>query len=127
MGYKPAPSRDCPNGRLYSDSVAVPNVRRNAVAATVFSIESWLLPSLAGALLLGPTCLSAQQVANVHAEPPQSAQAAKRTTPISIDGKLDEAAWQQASPITSLRQFRPVEGGDPTLKTEIRVVYDGQA
>ena len=32
------------------------------------------------------------------------------TTAISIDGKLDEAAWSRAKPITDFHQQQPKEG-----------------
>jgi hypothetical protein len=48
----------------------------------------------------------------------------RREGDVSIDGKLDEAAWQRATPIGDLIQSQPNEGKPPTEKTEIRVLYD---
>ena len=56
-----------------------------------------------------------------------SASATRRTGPITIDGKLDEAAWAAATPITKFRQSQPNEGADATLATEIRILYDDEA
>ncbi|HEV8495749.1 MAG TPA: hypothetical protein VGQ56_02740, partial [Gemmatimonadaceae bacterium] len=36
-----------------------------------------------------------------------SAMAARRTSPIVLDAKLDEAAWQKAEPITEFKQIDP--------------------
>lgn len=46
---------------------------------------------------------------------------------IQLDGALDDAAWQAAIPITDFTQQEPVEGGTPSARTEIRVVYTEDA
>jgi hypothetical protein len=56
------------------------------------------------ALLLGPAALTAQQTASVHPEPPPVANAVRRSSAIAIDGRIDEAAWAKATPITQFRQ-----------------------
>ena len=43
---------------------------------------------------------------------------------IDVDGRLDEEVWERAIPITDFTQKEPVEGGTPSERTEIRVVYD---
>ena len=43
---------------------------------------------------------------------------------ISIDGVLDEASWRNAKPITDLVQYEPRQGETPSLKTEIRILFD---
>jgi hypothetical protein len=43
---------------------------------------------------------------------------------IDLDGRLDEAVWLQATPITDFTQQEPVEGAQPSEETEIRVLYD---
>ena len=43
---------------------------------------------------------------------------------IRLDGLLDEDAWARAVPIVDFRQQEPVEGGEPSERTEIRVLYD---
>ena len=50
-----------------------------------------------------------------------------RTSPIVIDGRLDEAAWAAATPITALRQYKPDEGAPASLPTDIRILYDDRA
>src|SRR5690242_2614484 len=79
---------------------------------------------------LAHTVAAQQTIAqrNAHLSAPvPSAAAALRTSPITIDGRLDEEAWKLVTPITELRQQRPVEGGPATLATEIRVLYDDEA
>ena len=47
--------------------------------------------------------------------------------PPKIDGVLDEEVWMKAIPINDFVMNRPVEGGVPTQKTEVRIVYDNKA
>ncbi|HEX8693873.1 MAG TPA: DUF5916 domain-containing protein [Longimicrobium sp.] len=54
-------------------------------------------------------------------------QAVERTTPIVLDGVLDEAVWQGGTPATSFVQFEPDEGKPATQRTEIRLAYDAEA
>lgn len=46
---------------------------------------------------------------------------------VDMDGLLSEGAWARAVPIDDFRQVEPLEGGDPTERTEIRVLYDDDA
>ena len=77
-------------------------------------------------LLASPLALPAQG-SSVHPTPPPVATAARRTGPITIDGRIDEAAWARATPITALRQTQPHEGAPASMPTEVRVLYDGEA
>jgi Domain of unknown function (DUF5916)/Carbohydrate family 9 binding domain-like len=79
-------------------------------------------------LVVGPVLAAAQQSnASVHPVPPPVAQAASRSGPIVIDGKLDDAAWQAATPITDFHQSFPNDGQPPSDRTEVRVLYDDDA
>lgn len=46
---------------------------------------------------------------------------------IGLDGRLDEAAWLSAPPISGFVQSDPVQGAAPTERTEVRVVFDDDA
>jgi len=46
---------------------------------------------------------------------------------IALNGKLDEAAWVRAAPVTSLTQTDPTEGAPATERSEIRILYDSEA
>ena len=48
-------------------------------------------------------------------------------TPISIDGSLNEAAWQTAGKADSFIQNSPTPGIPSTKRTEVRVLYDNKA
>ncbi|MBM3975458.1 MAG: carbohydrate binding family 9 domain-containing protein [Planctomycetes bacterium] len=43
--------------------------------------------------------------------------------PPRLDGRLDDACWQQALPIGAFTQVEPVEGASPIEATDVRVVY----
>ena len=43
---------------------------------------------------------------------------------VRIDGRLDDAAWQTATPITDFTQKEPVENAPPTDQMEVRLLYD---
>jgi len=49
------------------------------------------------------------------------------TAAIVIDGELNDAAWQKATPITTFVQRDPLEGAPATFRTEARVVSDSTA
>jgi hypothetical protein len=44
-----------------------------------------------------------------------------------IDGVLDEALWQRAAVISDFHQMNPVEYGEPSQRTEIRLFYTDEA
>ena len=91
------------------------------------------LPALAALLL--PASLAAQQindggvrelVAVPHAEAPE-ARAIRTLIGIRVDGRLDEAAWAEATPVTEFTQMDPDEGHPVSERTEVRFVYDDDA
>ena len=84
-------------------------------------------PLLWGALLAAPALLRAQQSSSVHPTPPLDGASARRTGEVTIDGRLTEAAWRGATPITTFRQFQPTEGAPASLPTEVRILYDDAA
>ena len=44
-----------------------------------------------------------------------------------IDGRLDEPVWANGAPIEDFVQQRPVEGADPTERTQVFIRYDDEA
>ena len=52
--------------------------------------------------------------------------AVRITEKISIDGHLDEQAWQLASPATGFIQWAPRPGEPATERTEVRFIYDDE-
>src|SRR6266511_1981436 len=53
--------------------------------------------------------------------------AARASSALAIDGRLDDSAWSEAQPVASLTQRVPREGAPPSQRTEIRVLYDDDA
>ena len=44
-----------------------------------------------------------------------------------IDGALDDAAWQSAHFTSDFAQKQPTEGATPSRRTEVAILYDGEA
>lgn len=61
------------------------------------------------------------------AGPRPFATAARVSEAPTIDGGLEEAAWQSATPLTDFVQAEPFEGQAASEKTEVRVLYDDLA
>ncbi len=68
-----------------------------------------------------------QQTTLSQNDPRPVAQAAARQGVVAIDGRVDEAAWAAATPITEFLQQRPDEGKPASEKTELRILYDDGA
>ena len=50
---------------------------------------------------------------------------AKRSDePIKVNGDLDEKIWETVNPITEFVQRLPLDGGEPSEKSEMRILYD---
>jgi Domain of unknown function (DUF5916)/Carbohydrate family 9 binding domain-like len=81
--------------------------------------------TVALAILAGATS-SAQTVQTSPTALP-IASAAGVTGSITVDGRLDESAWSQATPITDFHQQQPKEGAAPSERTEVRVLFDERA
>ena len=59
--------------------------------------------------------------------PPRVMRATRRTTPIIIDGKLDDAAWASAEPSGAFVQSFPNPGVAAPDQTQVRILYDDDA
>jgi hypothetical protein len=80
------------------------------------------------ALVLTTSTLGAQDTITITGKSPRPvAHAAQRREPIVIDGRIDEAAWKAAEPITNFHQQLPDEGKAPAERTELRIMYDASA
>src|SRR5215203_1148137 len=71
--------------------------------------------------------LAAQVTTKSQNDPRPTAQATRRTGSVVVDGKLDEAAWASATPISDLTQSVPNEGKPASEKTDLRILYDDAA
>ena len=70
--------------------------------------------------LFGPGEVWAQQVV---ADQGRSTVVAGPASEISVDGRLQESAWSEATAISGFRQFEPDEGAAATHQTDVRVLY----
>ena len=61
-----------------------------------------------------------------HAAMP-SVVAARLSTPIRLDGRLDDEAWAAAVPAADFTQNDPAEGQPASERTEVRFMYDDAA
>ena len=87
-----------------------------------FSLRPWRVwcPALlwrVGALLIGGA-LTASGQGGLRVD----ARAHRTAERIVLDGRLDEAVWQQAEPITDFRQRDPQEGAPSTQRTVVRLL-----
>ena len=87
------------------------------------------LATTVAALLLGliPICLQAQDLTADGARTGPVGSAARTEVAPVIDGRLDESVWANATVITDFVQHEPLEGQAATERTEIRVLFDGDA
>ena len=51
-------------------------------------------------------------------------QISRATSPIQIDGVMDEPAWQAAKPATNFYMVLPMDTSHAKVKTEVRMTYD---
>ncbi|MDB4905288.1 MAG: hypothetical protein JWO05_72 [Gemmatimonadetes bacterium] len=78
------------------------------------------------AALALPAALVAQQ-SGPSATPVRVAHAARRTSEIHLDGRLDEPAWSKAEVTGDFTQSYPAQGKPAPDRTEVRVLYDDAA
>lgn len=81
--------------------------------------------SLTLAACLATTAMAQTPIDSVR--PAKIANAVRIDRPVHIDGKLDDAQWSSAIPITDFIQKDPIEGAVPSDKMEVRFLYDDDA
>ena len=79
-----------------------------------------LLALMGVACAVGPTAAQS----NGADLPPLVASKLSNGADIRLDGRLDDPAWASATPISDFTQQEPTEGGTPSRRTEVSVVYD---
>lgn len=84
--------------------------------------------SVLGGLLVIVTSASGQaSMDSVRANARLALQAIQLTDDIELDGRLDEAVWEQASLATGFTQREPDPGEPATRETEVHLLYDRKA
>lgn len=82
----------------------------------------WRVVAACSVLLAGPL---AAQVADTLPRP--ALRATYRTSPVTIDGRLDEEVWRSAPVARDFVQSEPQPGMAASERTEVRVAYDHAA
>jgi len=94
-------------------------IRRTA-AAIVFSLAT-------AGTTLGQTSADIGSAPDNAGIPKQAIAVAIDSDLITVDGRLDDAAWRDARFFADFLQKEPEQGAPPTERTEIAFVYDGGA
>ena len=55
---------------------------------------------------------------------PNMATASRAAQPVVLDGREDDAVWQDAMVIDGFRTFTPVQDGEPRFRTVAKIAYD---
>jgi len=84
-----------------------------------------LLARLLVCLLACPIVVWAGAAAGQGVDP-RTAQLHRIDTPPQIDGRLDEPFWSELPPMGALVQSEPVEGAEPTERTEMWIAFDDE-
>ena len=82
---------------------------------------------MASTLAAQQNSASAEADATTTSLPIGVAVAAGVSDPPVIDGRLDDAAWGRAAPMTGFTQREPQDGQPASERTEVRVVFDDEA
>jgi hypothetical protein len=86
-----------------------------------------MLAALAAALLLQSATGDSAVLRHAHGLLPPAVTAVRVEQAPSMDGRLDDAAWQLARPFPGLTQTDPDEGAPASERTDVRIVYDADA
>jgi hypothetical protein len=85
-------------------------------------------------MMIKPLTVLLMCVSLVRAELPDSVispgievRAVRLSDAVTIDGRLTEPVWQNELGVSKFTQREPVEGGQPTERTTVRVAYDDAA
>ncbi len=84
-------------------------------ASSCAVLKTWFAPAVGGV---------------IHSTPgwgQQSTRVAAASSPIRLDGRLDEPAWAAADSITDFHQREPTEGAPASERTVVRIVRDAGA
>jgi uncharacterized protein DUF5916/cellulose/xylan binding protein with CBM9 domain len=86
-----------------------------------------------GGLLAVPVCWLALSASSASAlsltgriDETPTAVISRSSSPVTIDGVLDEPDWEAATPIGEIRQREPHEGEKASEPTEVKLLYDSQ-
>ena len=81
---------------------------------------------IAASLLVGVALATSPSLSAQDARKTARAVQVSSSVP-TVDGFLDDAAWDSAVPIRDFTQKVPLEGAEPSVGTEVRLLYDSDA
>lgn len=100
---------------------------RQAIIAVVFSVSSLAVPSIGHAQEASPPPAGVRTYPLDPETAPRPTMRPTRTDArIEVDGRIDEAAWSAAEPLTDFVQQLPSTGALATYPTIVRVLYDSE-
>lgn len=79
-----------------------------------------------GAATEGTSTSSRVHPVNPELVPRPVGRATRITAPVDVDGRLDEAVWAEAAPLTDFVQQLPQTGMPARFATEVRILYDSE-
>ncbi|MBT8462160.1 MAG: carbohydrate binding family 9 domain-containing protein, partial [Gemmatimonadetes bacterium] len=85
------------------------------------------LTLMAASGALGQTTSNTGDTSRAGSPPKQAIAVSIDSDLITVDGRLDDAAWREAHYFADFLQKEPEQGAAPTERTEIAFVYDGGA
>ena len=109
-------------GRMPGRAVAV-------AAACMTGLGTWAAPlrgQTAGGEALGGGVAPGRAVRGTTV-PKQALATPVEEDAVRVDGVLDEAVWRDARWFSDFRQKEPEEGGEPSERTEVAIVFDEHA
>jgi len=80
-----------------------------------------------GILLFAVIILISSFTANALNNDKKSLEVTKVSESPKVDGILNETAWKNASVANDFLQYEPYNGKEPSLPTEVKIIYDDQA
>ncbi|MCB9848201.1 MAG: carbohydrate binding family 9 domain-containing protein [Phycisphaeraceae bacterium] len=92
--------------------------RRRAFVLSVALVIGAIAPEVAAQLR------ESGEPGAVARRPPPVSAILRTDAPPLIDGVLDDEVWAEAPVIDGFRQVDPVEGAEPSQRTEVRLLYD---
>ena len=100
---------------------------RSSGATRSITLDSHMRSHLCVLLLLVTLFVTGPGRAPAQAQAPNETPLplVKLSSPITIDGRLDDEAWRQVEPLP-MTMYLPVFRGTPTQRTEVRVAYDDE-
>lgn len=88
----------------------------------------WIQSLLFSAVIAVPSAAFAAAPDSIpEADETAAIRAVRIAEPIRIDGRMDDAAWERALPVTDFTQIDPDEGAPATERTEARILFDDAA